>query len=330
MAHELDGTDGTTFFADSRTDAWHGLGQKVNHLMTADEVMAESYLAGWDVRKQPIFTADADGNMVSVEGKFATVRTNPINQAVEPLGVVGKGYHVIQNEESAEMLNALVDESGAHFETAGALRGGRETFVTMKLPEAMVLDVPGGQDQTDLYIAALNSHDGWGAYRLIVTPVRIVCANTQSAALASAKSSWSIRHTSGATDAIAEARESLQLTWKYVAAFEEQVKRMIEAEVEREEAERLLHTVFGVEEAKTQRQRDSRIEHVTGVLVGMDSDTNRLLGDTRYNVYNSVTEYVDHKWPVRGGDGQLGVAPEKALRGPFADIKSRAFELLSV
>lgn len=42
------------------------------------------------------------------------------------------------------------------------------------------------------------------------------------------------------------------------------------------------------------------------------------------------TEYVDHKWPVRGGEGQLGVAPEKALRGPFADIKSRAFELLSV
>src|SRR5690606_36635049 len=159
------------------------------HLMTADEVMAESYLANWNARKQPIFTADADGNMVAVVGKCATVRTYPISQADEPLGVVGKGYHVFQNTDTAEMLDLLVDESGAHLETAGALRGGRETFVTMKLPEAMVLDVPGGTDQTDLYISALNSHVGWGAFRLVVTPVRIVCANTQSAALASAKSS---------------------------------------------------------------------------------------------------------------------------------------------
>ena len=46
------------------------------------------------------------------------------------------------------MLDTITDESGAHFETAGALFGGRQVFVTMKLPKTMVL-----QAATDSRIA---------------------------------------------------------------------------------------------------------------------------------------------------------------------------------
>ena len=55
------------------------------------------------------------------------------------LGVVGSGYHPLQNEEHAEFLNLLADESGAIFDTAGSLRGGRQVFVTMKLPNSCLL-----------------------------------------------------------------------------------------------------------------------------------------------------------------------------------------------
>ncbi len=51
--------------------------------------------------------------------------------------VIGSKYEPVQNEESSTPLDALTEESGADFETAGALRGGRETFVTMKLPMSM-------------------------------------------------------------------------------------------------------------------------------------------------------------------------------------------------
>ena len=92
------------------------------------------------------------------------------------------------------------------FETAGALRGGREIFVTMRLPKAMTFDgSDGSKDRTDFYLAALNSHDGNSKYRLLLTSVRIVCANTQSAAIAGAKSTFGIRHTNGARVAIQEA-----------------------------------------------------------------------------------------------------------------------------
>jgi Domain of unknown function (DUF932) len=69
------------------------------------------------------------------------------------------------------------------------------------------------------YLAALNSH-GSSKFRLLLTSVRMVCANTQSAAIAGAKSTFGIRHTNGARVAIQEARTALGLAWRYMDAFE--------------------------------------------------------------------------------------------------------------
>ena len=131
MSHELDQTDGITSFA-AREDAWHRLGTVLGRAMTAEEALELAHLKGWNVRKLPLVgiepTMDDDGvgeDHIVVPGKFATVRTNPVNGFTEPLGVVGNQYVPVQNEDHTDLLNALVDESGAHFETAGALWGGR-------------------------------------------------------------------------------------------------------------------------------------------------------------------------------------------------------------
>src|SRR6185312_9453740 len=46
---------------------------------------------------------------------------------------------------------------------------------SMKIPQTMTI---GGRDLVDLYLVAMNSHDGTSAFRLLVSPVRVVCANT--------------------------------------------------------------------------------------------------------------------------------------------------------
>jgi len=223
MAHELDITNGQASFANARSDAWHRLGTSVGHAMTAREALDASHLANWNVRKmpllipqEPIITVDGVTTPapIPVPDMFATVRDNPIVAGqVDYLGTVGTKYEPVQNEASCSILDALTDESGAHFETAGALRGGRETFVTMRLPKSMTLaGRDGNPDRTDWYLAALNSHDGSSRFRLLLTSVRIVCANTQAAAIAGAKSSYGIRHTAGARVAIQEARTALPTT----------------------------------------------------------------------------------------------------------------------
>jgi hypothetical protein len=126
-AHELDITNGVASFANSRSDAWHRLGQSVGHAMTAQEALDAAHLAGWNVRKmplqvpqEPVITENGatTPEPLAVPEHFATVRTNPISGTIDVFGVVGSKYEPVQNEASCALLDALVDESGAHFETA--------------------------------------------------------------------------------------------------------------------------------------------------------------------------------------------------------------------
>ena len=121
MAHELDITDGQVTFANSRSDAWHRLGQSVGHTMTAREALEAAHLAGWNVRKMPLQvpqqpviddTGVTTPAPLAVPDFYATVRTNPINGRLDVLGVVGSKYEPVQNEASCELLDALVDQSG--------------------------------------------------------------------------------------------------------------------------------------------------------------------------------------------------------------------------
>jgi hypothetical protein len=127
----------------------------------------------------PLTTAEvSEGGVTPIEVPgFATVRTNPFTGAPEALGVVGGGYTPLQNEDHAEFLNLLADESGAIFDTAGSLRGGRQVFIPMQLPGSLTVD---GTDRVDLNIAALNSHDGTSA-SASSSPRSASCARTPRA-----------------------------------------------------------------------------------------------------------------------------------------------------
>ena len=194
MAHEIETYQDKAAAVFARVDAWHRLGTTVaGEAFTAEDALRLGHLGGWDVRKVALTATELseDGvHSIAVPDHFATVRTSPFTGHPEALGVVGRGYTPLQNEEHCEFLNRLADESGAIFDTAGSLRGGRQVFVTMRLPETMRV---GGVDDVTVNIAALNSHDGSMAFRLLVTPVRVVCANTQAAALRDARVVYSSR-----------------------------------------------------------------------------------------------------------------------------------------
>ena len=345
MAHELDITDGQVSFANSRDDAWHRLGQSVGHAMTASEALHAAHLAGWNVRKmalrvpqQAILGPDGVTTPapLAVPGFYATVRTNPIDGRPDVLGVVGAKYEPVQNEASSELLDALVDESGgAHFETAGALRGGRETFVTMKLPTTMVFDGRDGtKDRTDFYLAALNSHDGSSSFRFLVTPIRIVCANTQSAAIGSAKASWGIRHTGGARAAIQEARDALKLSWRYIEAFEAEAAKLYAAPMDTDQMREFAHALLEVDSATTEATVRHRRDRAAGIVkLWTSSPTITAIAGTRWAAYNAVTEFCDHHVGVRGARTPADASAARGLRtitaaGSAQSLQASAFRML--
>lgn len=341
MAHELDQTAGKVSFADSRTDAWHQLGQQVGHAMTAREALHAAHLANWNVRKMPLVvpqepviseTGVTTPAPLPVPDQWATVRTNPINGNLDVLGVVGNKYEPMQNEASCDLLDALTGESGAVYETAGALRGGRETFVTMRLPESMVFDgIDGSKDRTDFYLAALNSHDGSSKFRFLVTPVRIVCANTQSAAIARAAASFGISHTGGASVALQEARRALKLSWRYVEAFEQEAAALYAAAMDLDQMRRFAGELVDVDGAESKTTARNRRDTANAIVkLWVSSPTVAPIAGTRWAAYNAVTEYVDHYSKVRAAGDPRSVRALRAVTGGSTaqTLKTNAFRLL--
>lgn len=328
MSHQIEthGDKAAAVFGHGKS-AWHRLGETVEGALTAEEAMRKAYLAGWNVRKTPLETLGQP-----VPNHFATVRDNPfVPGQVDVLGVVGTQYQPIQNEAHADFLNALVDESGATFDTAGSLRDGRQTFISMRLPETIRV---AGSDALDLNVVGLNSHDGSGAFVVLVSIVRVVCANTQAAALNNHVSKVSIRHTSGATKAVQQAREALGMTFEYAEAFEAEAAKMIDASMTDKAFNSIVADLF----PKPKDTESDRVKRGHGETVAAlnelwkSSPTMTDLPKSRYRAYQAVTEYTDHYQPVRTSNPDRAAA--RALRvvtgSDVNALKVKAFNLLSV
>jgi phage/plasmid-like protein (TIGR03299 family) len=338
MAHQLNElADGVHSFVSAREDAWHSLGVTLESTFNAAQALDHAHLGGWNVRKVPLTLSDVreDGvTTMEVPNRWATVYTNPLTEATQYLGVVGGQYAPIQNEEHIDLLNALVDESGAHFETAGSLKGGKEIFVSMKLPESMQV---GGVDPVDLYLIALNSHDGSSPFRFLVSPIRVVCANTQSVALAQAKSSFSIRHVGKNSGVMTEARQALDLTWKYLGEFQQEVERMIAQPLKTSTFEEIVRNLFEVpadEDEAGKRAFNTATSHLDGVMsLWRSSSTMEGIDQTAWRGLQAITEYTDHFMPVKNTRGTELISRASRVVGtasPVVKLKEDAHRALAL
>lgn len=328
MAHELEQVaNGQPAFVSARLSAWHRLGTVTDDCLTAEDVMAKAFLGGWKVRKidiQGIEYTDEGVHIIECPDKRMTVRTNIFTGQTECLGIVGTDYTAVQNEEAAEVLNRLVDESGAHFETAGSLRGGRMVFITMKLPTAMRI---AGVDDMDLYLCATTSHDGTCALRVDASPIRVVCANTQRAAVANTKGCYVFRHTSTVHSQIAQAREAMGLVWKYLDGFQAEAEKMLDEQLTMGQFETVVAQLWPLaEDASEQTRNNHKKRAATLRYLIRDADTQAAIKGTRWAGFQAITEYIDHYTPAKDAT----VRANRAVAGPVAELKTRAFELLSV
>lgn len=207
----------------SGQDAWHGLGTVVEGRLTAAEALHEAKL-DWTVKLAPSF-ALIDGEHVEVPERFHTYRSD-VNLV---LGTVGNRYVPVQNEELFSFLDAIVDSGEAHYETAGSLFNGRVVWLLLR-PDENELTI--GGDPFRKYLLASTSHDGSAATRVKPVITRVVCANTKAAADREHSATFSARHTSGATQKVAQAREALDIGFTYFAEFEEEVKRLQAVDIE--------------------------------------------------------------------------------------------------
>lgn len=327
---KIDGS--RAMFTSGRKPSFATLGKETKGARTAEEALKEAQL-DWEVFKSenPVGTivpsaymSGEKEQMITYKDKFMTYRFNPITSKPEALGVVGSRYTPVQNLEAFSLLNNIADDSGAVFESAGSLDGGKKVFMTMKLPEGIQV---GGVDNVDMYLLAWNAHDGSSSFSIHVTPIRLWCTNQVRMIMRTAQSSYTLRHTPRVNGKVLAAREALGLTFKYVEAFEREAELLLGQKYSDKEFYRLVETLIPIDE-DNERARNVA-EEARQNLVGLwKAPTQENILNTKWAAYNAVAEYADWTKPVRGTNVDSARAV-KTITGLADRFKNKALTLLS-
>jgi phage/plasmid-like protein (TIGR03299 family) len=303
MPHELDTKKS---FMSAREPAWHRLGIVKDSWFTAEEALVEALL-DYTVGKGQITVTFKDENgkvqVVSVDEWEATCRLHPETGDPEVLGIVKKNFAIFQNRSVFNFMDEVVGNiGGAHYETAGALRGGRQLFLSVSTDSAdIVLDPKGRNDKVKRYILAFNGHDGSMSLSVIDTPVRVVCANTLAMAMGNFSGRWETRHVGDIGGRAQQAKEVLGIFSKRTELLTDTASKMIAVDMTDNTWTRILEDLFVVEVAGIKEADREGMERCRGLYEL--APTNANITGTLWGGLQSIIEYADwQRGELRGSD----------------------------
>lgn len=270
----------------TRTKPWHGLGTMV---MEAPTSTAALELAGlnWLVVQKSLITSDG----IPVPGFKANLRETD-NQV---LGVVTDRYKVVQNEDAFAFTDALLGE-GVTYETAGSLQGGRRTWVLAKLPHRYIIS----GDEITPYLVFMNSHDGTGAIKAAMTPIRVVCQNTLNLALSTAKRSWSTNHVGNIDGKLNDARFTLLYADTYMAELGKTIDDLNRRKLSDRRVYEYIDALFPISENATEAQKKNIIRLKEDVKMRFyDAPDLKHVGKNAYRFVNAVSDFATHARPLK-------------------------------
>lgn len=280
---------------------WHGLGIEVKEAPTSDDAIK---LAGldWDVIPKPIY----DGLGREIPGYKVNMRSSD-NTA---LGVVTDRYRVVQNSEAFAFTDELLGH-GVRYETAGSLSSGKRVWLLARMENTTI-----AEENIDPYLVFTNSHDGTGAIRVAITPVRVVCQNTLNLALGNASRHWSCVHKGDIQSKLDEARFTLSSAENYMKALEEEfgelkLKTVTEKQV-RDMTDKLVEIEFNnlfkkiiknkntnvidFKERLRQQKFEEKLNAKRNDIISIYHDKPDLRGTehTAFRFINAVSDYATH------------------------------------
>lgn len=280
MAAEVE----TMFY--TRETPWHGLGTRVMEAPGSKDALLLSGL-DWNVEQEPIYTET--GNHIS--GFKANIRD--IDQKV--LGVVTDRYRVIQNEEAFAFTDELLGE-GIRYETAGSLQGGRKVWLLAHLPHEYII----AGERISPYLLFSNTHDGSGAIRAAVTPIRVVCNNTLNLALNTAKRSWSTIHTGDIKSKLEEAKNTLFMANAYMDELGREFEHLRSKKLTEKQVMDYIGLLIPLDENGTSQQQRNVIRLQNDMKMRyFDAPDLQDVGHNAYRFINAVSDFATHAEPLR-------------------------------
>lgn len=268
-----------------RETPWHGLGKIIEEAPTSDEAIKIAGL-DWNVIQRPVYTSTG-----IIPGFKANIRETD----EKFLGLVTDRYRIVQNREAFEFTDALLGE-GVRYETAGSLASGKRVWMLAKMETATITD-----EKVDPYLVFTNSHDGTGAIRVAITPVRVVCQNTLNLAMKRASRHWSAVHTGDMQSKLVEARNTLLNAKEYMTALEEEFGELKLISLPDAKLDDYIEMLLPVDEAKDSIRKINNVKDMRAELRYRYFNAPDLqpIEKSAYRFINAVSDFATHTEPKR-------------------------------
>lgn len=313
MSHNLHIRNGKASMFYVTEPPWHKLGTQLERPATSEEAIQAAGL-DFTVKLKQIKTV-INRKQTIIPGSFATVRSD----TADVLGVVGSRYEPIQNRDAFAFFDSLVGSNEAMYHTAGVLGKGERIWILAKLPSYIRV---GKNDIVSKYLLLTNSHDGSTVVRAKLTPIRVVCSNTLSVALAGTDQEVRIRHTANALNKLEQAHKLLGLSNQLYEQLDTIFNRMALRKITDKQLVEYVKTLIPSNPEAAYQTRNENIREAILDLheSGQGAELSR---GTVWGAYNAVTEFSDHVQHSRDTSKQL----KSIWFGGGERLKQKAFEL---
>jgi len=216
------------------------------------------------------------------------------------LGIVKNRYNIIQPQDSFNFLDGLIESHELRIETAGSLRHGSRIFIVAELPG----DLKIAGDEYKQYIFLGNSYDGSTNLYCMTTAVRVVCANTWAAAIASADSIIKVRHSFNYEEKMKVARKVLLKSTEYFGAFAKMGEVLAATPFTSEQFDGLMKHLWP--DADSKRGMTVALNNRDAFRVVANANDLDTLRGTAWGVLQAAIDYSDHSRTIKDMSGTMG------------------------
>ena len=150
------------------------------------------------------------------------------------------------------------------------------------------------------YLLFSSTHDGSGAVKVALTPIRVVCQNTLNLALSTAKRSWSMMHTGNIQGKIRGARETLLMAEDYMDNLSQEFESLRKKKLSDKEVTDYIEVLLPTEDGSTPQQ----VKNMKRLQEDMahryfDAPDLQDVGENAYRFINAVSDFATHSKPLR-------------------------------
>jgi len=316
---------------------WHGLGVKVEDNLTPDEMLVAAGL-DWTVSKRHLFThsepsVDNSKEVIPVNDYYVLVRDSDN----KTFGPCGPKFVPSQNADAFKFFEKFTSVGDMSMDTAGALKGGEQVWGLAKINDGFTLP---GDDRVLGYLLVSVSHKWGKANEIRFTPIRVVCNNTLTYALADkTRPSFKMPHlTALDADVFKSAEEALGIAGDRMKDFKESAEFLSSKNYTSQNVVSYISELFQPELLEQQKNieqmsdikaiatRQSMVDEFKRVPAMVHQALEEQPGanlksskGTWWGAANAVTFIVDHKW---GHDRDAAL--HNAWFGGRASLKQKA------